>query len=192
MKLVAGLGNPGGKYARTRHNAGFFVVEELSRRWSYSKARKQFSGLLADGTIRGERVLLLEPQTYMNLSGVSVREATTFLKIDTVDLLVVVDDMALPVGRLRMRPKGSAGGHNGLTSIIQQLGTDLFARLRIGIGQVAGERMVGHVLGTFSPEEEPVVARAIQTAADAVECWVVEGTDAAMTKFNRAAEADEG
>lgn len=192
MKLVAGLGNPGSKYARTRHNAGFFVVEELSRRWSYGRARKQFNGLLADGTIRGERVLLLEPQTYMNLSGVSVREATTFLKIDTADLLVVVDDMALPVGRLRMRPRGSAGGHNGLTSIIQQLGTDAFARLRIGIGQVAGERMVGHVLGAFSSEEEPVVERAIQTAADAVECWIVEGTDAAMTKFNRAAESDEG
>ncbi len=191
MKLVVGLGNPGGKYARTRHNVGFLVVDELSRRWSYSRARRRFSGMFADGTIRGERVLLLEPETFMNLSGVSVRETTTFLKIDVADLLVVSDDMALPLGRLRLRPKGSAGGHNGLTSIIQQLGTDAFGRLRIGIGQVSGERMVGHVLGTFSAEEEPVVSRAIQAAADAVECWIVEGVEAAMTKFNRSAEADE-
>jgi peptidyl-tRNA hydrolase, PTH1 family len=190
MKLVVGLGNPGGKYEKTRHNVGFHVIEELAGRWSYGKARRRFSGLLADGSIRGERVLLLEPMTYMNLSGVSVREATSFLKIDPADLLVVLDDMALPLGRLRIRLKGSAGGHNGLTNVIQHLGTDVFCRLRIGIGQVGGERMVGHVLGTFTPEEQPVISRSIKTAADAVECWIGEGPDAAATKFNRAAEAD--
>jgi PTH1 family peptidyl-tRNA hydrolase len=192
MKLVVGLGNPGSQYARTRHNDGFLTVEELARRWSYSKPRRQFSGLLADGTIRGERVLLLEPTTYMNRSGTAVREAMTFLKMDPADLLVVVDDMALPVGRLRLRARGSAGGHNGLTHIIQQLSTDAFCRLRIGIGQVSGERMVGHVLGAFSAEEEPLIAQGIRAAADAVECWVVEGPEAAMTRFNRAAEPDEG
>lgn len=191
MKLVVGLGNPGGKYQKTRHNVGFQVVEELARRWSYSKARRQFSGLLADGTIHGQRVLLLEPMTYMNRSGTSVREATSFLKIDPADLLVVLDDMALPLGRLRMRAKGSAGGHNGLSSVIQQLGSDVFCRLRIGIGQVGGERMVGHVLSPFTAQEEQVISRAIQVAADAVECWVAEGPDAAATKFNRAGESEE-
>jgi len=185
MKLVVGLGNPGSKYEKTRHNVGFLVVEELARRWSYPKARRQFSGLLADGSIRQERVLLLEPMTYMNLSGTSVREAMSFLKLDVAQLLVVLDDMALPVGRIRLRLKGSGGGHNGLTHVIQQAGTDEFCRLRIGIGQVGGERMVGHVLGTFSGDEAPAIDQAIRTAADAVECWVSDGPDLAMTRFNR-------
>jgi PTH1 family peptidyl-tRNA hydrolase len=191
MKLVVGLGNPGSQYEETRHNAGFKVVEELARRWDFPKGRRQFSGVLADGAIRGERVLLLEPMTYMNLSGRSVRETRTFLKLDVADLLVVSDDMALPVGRIRMRARGSAGGHNGLTSVIAELGTDEFSRLRVGIGQVGGERMVGHVLGTFLPDEQPVVARSIRAAADAVECWVAEGIDAAMTRFNRSGETGE-
>lgn len=184
MKLVIGLGNPGRKYANTRHNVGFEVVNELARRWGYGRGRKQFSGILGDGTIRDERVLLLEPQTYMNLSGRSVREASTFLKLDVANLLVVVDDMALPLGRLRLRTQGSAGGHNGLISVIRELGTDAFCRLRVGIGQVAGERMVGHVLGSFSDEELPVIRESVARAADAVECWIVDGSDAAMTKFN--------
>lgn len=189
MKLVVGLGNPGDKYERTRHNVGFLVVQELARRWEYAKARRQFSGLLADGCIRDERVLLLEPMTYMNRSGTSVREVMSFRKIDSADVLVVVDDMALPLGKLRLRARGSAGGHNGLASIVQQLGSEDFPRLRIGIGQVEGEKMVGHVLGTFSAEEDPVILRAIAAAADAVEYWTVEGIEAAMTRFNRAAES---
>jgi len=192
MKLVVGLGNPGSKYENTRHNVGFRVVDELARRWGYGKARRQFGGLLADGFIRDQRVRLLEPMTYMNLSGRCVREAVSFLKVDPVDLLVVLDDMALPLGKLRLRPGGSAGGHNGLTSIIQQLGTEEFCRLRIGIGQVAGERMVGHVLGAFSSEEQPAIAQAIPLAADAVECWLALGIDAAMTRFNRPQETDDG
>lgn len=190
MKLVVGLGNPGSKYEDTRHNVGFAVVDELARRWSYEKARRRFNGLLADGLIRGERVLLLEPTTFMNLSGVSVREASTFYKIGQGDLLVVGDDMALPLGRLRLRARGSAGGHNGLASIVQELGGEDWGRLRVGIGQVAGERMVGHVLGAFGPEEQPIIKQAIATAADAVECWIAEGIDSAMTKFNRAQEPE--
>jgi len=190
MKLVVGLGNPGSKYDQTRHNVGFAVADELARRWSYEKARRRFNGLLADGSIRGERVLLLEPTTYMNLSGQSVREASTFYKIGREDLLVVSDDMALPLGRIRLRAMGSAGGHNGLASIVRELGSEDWSRLRVGIGQVSGERMVGHVLGTFSAEERPVVEQAVRTATDAVECWVAEGIDAAMTKFNRAAEPE--
>lgn len=190
MKLVVGLGNPGSKYENTRHNVGFAVVEELARRWSYEKARRRFNGLLADGTIRGERVLLLEPTTYMNLSGVSVRESSGFYKIAPADLLVISDDMALPLGRLRLRARGSAGGHNGLASIVRELGGEDWSRLRLGIGQVAGERMVGHVLGAFAPEEQPVIQQAVRAAADVVECWVIEGVEAAMTKFNRAQESE--
>ncbi|MBI4581287.1 MAG: aminoacyl-tRNA hydrolase, partial [Planctomycetes bacterium] len=181
MKLVIGLGNPGGKYETTRHNVGFQVADELARRWGHDRPRRRFEGLMSDGTIRGERVLLLKPETYMNLSGRAVREASAFFKLALADLLVVSDDMALPLGRIRLRAQGSAGGHNGLTSVIQELGSDQFARLRIGIGQVSGERMVGHVLGPFSVEERPAAEQAIRTAADAVECWVAEGIDADMT-----------
>ena len=190
MKLVVGLGNPGGKYEDTRHNVGFGVADELARRWGYEKARRRFNGLLGDGSIRGERVLLLEPTTYMNLSGVAVREASTFFKVGLQDLLVIGDDMALPLGRIRLRASGSAGGHNGLASMVQELGSEAWSRLRVGIGQVSGERMVGHVLGTFSAEEQPVIQQAIGTAADAVECWVAVGIAAAMTKYNRASEPD--
>lgn len=190
MKLVIGLGNPGGKYEKTRHNVGFRVVDELARRWAYERSRERFNGQMSDGHIRDVRTLLLKPATYMNLSGRCVREAAGFLKLDCADLLVVVDDMALPVGRLRVRSSGSAGGHNGLSSIIRELGSDEFSRLRIGIGQVAGARMVGHVLGAFTPEEEAVVANMVSLAADAVECWVVEGTEAAMNRFNRTDEAE--
>jgi PTH1 family peptidyl-tRNA hydrolase len=130
-------------------------------------------------------VLLIEPMTFMNRSGQSVREAMTFHKIAPADLLVVVDDMALPLGRVRLRAQGSAGGHNGMTDVIQQIGTDAFARLRIGIEQVIGEEMVSHVLSPFSPEEEAIVGPAVVRAADAIECWVTEGIDEAMTRFNR-------
>ncbi len=191
MKLVIGLGNPGDKYQNTRHNVGFQVLDELARRWSYERGRRRFNGRMADGSIREERVLLLKPETYMNLSGRSVREASTFLKLATADLLVVVDDLALPLGRLRLRPRGSAGGHNGLTSVIQELGTEDFARLRIGIGHASGERMVGHVLGAFTADEQPIIGQGLRTAADAVECWITEGPDAAMTRFNRAGESDD-
>ncbi len=192
MKLVAGLGNPGAEYARTRHNVGFRVVDELARRWEAASWRKQFGGLAGVGQCGGEKVLLLKPLTYMNRSGQSVGEALRFHKIDPADLLVVVDDMALPLGRLRVRPQGSAGGHNGLTDVIRQIGTEAFARLRIGIEQVSGERMVSHVLSPFSPEEEEVVGSAVVRAADAVACWVTEGVVEAMNRFNRAEEETGG
>ncbi len=192
MKLVAGLGNPGAKYAKTRHNVGFRVVDELARRWEAASWREQFGGLAATGLCRGEKVLLLKPMTYMNRSGQSVGEAVRFHKIEAADLLVVVDDMALPLGRLRVRPQGSAGGHNGLSDVIWQIGTEAFARLRIGIEQVSGERMVDHVLSPFDPEEEATVGSAIGRAADAVECWVTEGIVEAMNRFNRAEEETGG
>lgn len=188
MKLIVGLGNPGGKYEQTRHNVGFRAIEELARRWRIAVTRNRFSGLVGDGPIRDRKVLLLEPMTYMNLSGRSVREAMTFHKLALADLLVILDDMALPLGRLRLRPGGSAGGHNGLANVIEQLGGDDFARLRIGIEAVQGSRMVDHVLGSFTPEERGRIDQAIARAADAAECWLAEGIDGAMNKYNRPEE----
>jgi PTH1 family peptidyl-tRNA hydrolase len=185
MRLIVGLGNPGGKYEGTRHNVGFRVVDELSRRHGIDVSRSRFSGLSGSGTIGGEHVVLLKPGTFMNLSGRSVREAMTFYKLELPDLVVVGDDMALPLGRLRLRKAGSAGGHNGLASVIAELGNDAFARLRIGIEQVSGERMVGHVLSPFTRQEEEAIGPAIVKAADAVECWLADGMDTAMNQFNK-------
>jgi len=190
MRLVVGLGNPGARYANTRHNVGFRVIDELARRWGIQTGPRRFEALTGGGAIRGVRTLLLKPQTFMNLSGRAVREATAFHKLPLADLLVVVDDMALPLGRLRIRQAGSAGGHNGLASVIAELGTEEFARLRIGIGAVGGERMVQHVLSPFEPGELAVLERAVARAADAVECWAAEGCQAAMNAFNRPGEPD--
>jgi len=192
MKLVVGLGNPGTKYEKTRHNVGYRVLDELARRWQIGPMRRQFDALAAAGRIGQHKVLLLKPMTYMNRSGQAVREAVTFYKVELSDLLVVLDDMALPLGRVRLRPQGSAGGHNGLTDVIAQLGSESFARLRIGIEQVAGEQMVSHVLSPFLPEEEEIVGGAIVRAADAVECWLAGGIDEAMNRFNRIDEPTGG
>lgn len=188
MKLVVGLGNPGVEYERTRHNVGYRVIEELARRHGLRSWRRQFSGLSASGPIGQEKVLLLKPTTYMNRSGQSVREAATFYRIEAGDLLVVLDDMALPLGRVRLRPQGSAGGHKGLADVIEQLGTEAFGRLRFGIEQVSGERMVDHVLSPFTPEEAKIVDEAVARAADAVECWLGAGMDEAMSRYNRGDE----
>jgi peptidyl-tRNA hydrolase, PTH1 family len=188
MKLMVGLGNPGRKYEGTRHNVGFRVIDELARRWRIEVTRNRFSGLVGDGTVRNEKVLLLKPMTYMNLSGRAVREAMTFHKLVPADLLVILDDMALPLGRLRLRAGGSGGGHNGLTNVIEQAGGGEFARVRIGIEAVQGSRMVDHVLGLFSSEESGRIDQAIAKAADAAECWLAEGIGNAMNKFNRPEE----
>ncbi|HOW69811.1 MAG TPA: aminoacyl-tRNA hydrolase [Phycisphaerae bacterium] len=188
MKLVVGLGNPGRQYESTRHNVGFRVIDELARRWQLNVGRRQFQGTAELGRIRDQRVLLLKPGTYMNRSGGSVREAATFHKVEPADLLIVLDDMALPLGRIRIRGGGSAGGHHGLADVIRELGTDAVARLRIGIEQVSGERMVDHVLSPFNTEEEAVVGPAVGRAADAVECFLAEGLEAAMNRFNRTEE----
>jgi PTH1 family peptidyl-tRNA hydrolase len=191
MKLVVGLGNPGRQYEDTRHNVGFRVIDELSRRWQIDLSRRRFSSVIGSGDINGEQVILLKPETYMNLSGQAVREAMTFHKLPLDHLVVIVDDMALPLGRLRIREKGSAGGHNGLTSLITELGSEDFARVRIGIEAVEGQRMVGHVLGPFTKKEEPLIQIAVQRAADAVECWMKDGTSSAMNKFNKADDSDK-
>ena len=192
MKLIVGLGNPGRDYERTRHNVGFRVVDELAGRWQVELSKSRFSGRFGSGRCGSESVALLTPTTYMNRSGRSVLEATTFYKLDPEDLLVIVDDLALPLGRLRIRPKGSGGGHNGLTNVIEELGDSGFARLRIGIEWVEGVRAVRHVLGPFTPEEQERVAEAVRRAADAVGCWLEDGIDAAMNRFNRPEEQSDG
>ena len=185
MKVVCGLGNPGDRYRLTRHNVGFRVVDLLADRWGVSK------GAVKDGSARLEvdrgdpvgRVLLVKPARFMNQSGPPLRAALRNVNAEyETDLLVVTDDADLPLGRLRMRRGGSAGGHNGLRDIIETLGTDQFARLRVGIGR-NGE-MVDHVLSTFSRGEEELAREAIATAADAVESWLAEGAEAAMNAFN--------
>lgn len=186
MKLVVGLGNPGPKYEGTRHNVGFRVVDELARRWQVAVDRRQFAGLVGQWRTGGQRVLLLKPTTFMNRSGQSVAQAMGFYKLAPADLLVVLDDMALPLGRLRIRRQGSAGGHNGLEDIIGRLGNDGFSRLRIGIEQVGGERMVGHVLSPFAPQEREEIEAAIVRAADAVQCWLEVGPEEAMNRYNPA------
>lgn len=185
MRLIVGLGNPGKEYQNTRHNVGFFVVERLAASWNIAMERNRFHGRFGNGRCRAEPVLLLMPQTYMNRSGLSVSEAMGFYKLPLDALLIIVDDMALDLGLLRLRPSGSAGGHNGLKDIIARLGDDGFARLRIGIGTAGVGRAVGHVLGPFSREEQEKIEPALNRAVEAVESWIHLGIDKTMTEYNR-------
>lgn len=187
MKLVAGLGNPGPRYAESRHNIGFMVVDALARRWPADVSRydRHYEALIGEASFGGQRVVLLKPQTFMNLSGRSVAAVQRFYKLELSDVLVIVDDLDLPPGRLRLRGAGSAGGHNGLSDVIRQLGSDAFPRLRIGIGKVHREATVGHVLGRFSPAERAEIERAVDDGAAAVECWLQQGLTEAMNRFNR-------
>lgn len=179
-RLIVGLGNPGREYDRTRHNVGFMVLDLLAR-----EAGADFrpgKGWKADVARAGE-VHLCKPQTYMNLSGQAVRTMSAFYKIPQEQILVVLDDMALPLGKLRLRPSGSAGGHNGLRSIIEQMGTQEIARLRVGIGDAHGDA-IGHVLGRFSPAEEDGLAEALYRSTAAIACVQEKGLPAAMNLFN--------
>ena len=184
MKLIVGLGNPGAEYAGTRHNVGFEVIAELAKRHSITVTKRDFKAVFGDGTIAGERVLLARPMTYMNLSGEAVAAILRFYKIEVEDLLVILDDVALPVGQLRLRYKGSAGGQNGLKNVIQHLGTEEIARIRIGVGGAQPGGLVGHVLSKFRKEEQETIQIAYQVAADAVECALKEGFDNAMNRYN--------
>lgn len=181
--MIVGLGNPGPKYAATRHNVGFGVVDVLASRWDVSLATEKFHGWFATGEIGGERVVLLKPTTFMNRSGRAVLAAGRFYKLEPDQLLVISDDLALPLGRLRLRPGGSAGGHKGLQDIIDRLGTDAWCRLRIGIGEALGGP-TDYVLSRFDEEEAVVMDRVRQRAADAVVCWIEHGDELTMTRFN--------
>jgi len=184
MKLVVGLGNPGRKYASTRHNVGFMVIERLARELNVSVTKKMFNALVGQGLIDKEKIVLAMPQTYMNLSGQAVGPLLNWYKLDPSDLLVIYDDMDLPAGRLRIRPAGGSGGHKGMQSIIAALGTENFARVRIGIGrpETVDMETVDYVLSSPGPGE---MEEALQAAAGAVVCIVRDGLEKAMNTYNR-------
>jgi len=192
MKLVVGLGNPGAKYEGTRHNVGFAAVDVLASRHGaqWEMAPKGTEALVARW--RAEDVVLVKPLTFMNLSGEAIVPLLQFFKIDLQDLLVVVDDVNLELGRLRMRGGGGPGGHNGLKSIIASFGTEEFARMRVGVGGGDQRSLSPHVLGRFDRAEESVIDDAIKTAAEAVEVFVAEGLSAAMNRFNRKPDTANG
>jgi PTH1 family peptidyl-tRNA hydrolase len=179
MKLVVGLGNPGRQYAGTRHNVGFEVADRLAV--NAGPYRNRFDAQVAEAPAEG--LLLLKPNTYMNLSGRAVRQAVDFYKIPLPDVLVVCDDFALPLGKLRLRARGSHGGHNGLRSIQEHLGTTDYARLRVGVGE-PDEDAVDHVLGRFGAGERPVIDDALDRAVQAVIVWATQGIEASMNRFN--------
>ncbi len=186
MYIIAGLGNPGSKYAGTRHNAGFEAVERLAEKYRIDITTKKFQALCGTGVIDGQKVLLLKPQTYMNLSGESIRAACDFYKIDvTEELTVLYDDISLAPGQLRIRKKGSAGGHNGIKSIISHLGTETFKRVKIGVGEKpAGFDLADYVLGRFPKEEQAEMEDAFSRAATAAARLVTEETEQVMNEFN--------
>ena len=186
LYLIVGLGNPGAEYARTRHNAGFLVADRLAERWRAGWTyEKRFNARLARAERDHRRVLLCEPQTYMNSSGEAVGAVGAYYQVPTARLLVVVDDADLPLGELRLRPGGSSGGHHGLESVEQHLGTRDYARLRIGIGRQSGAREItGYVLGRFSSTEAALADRVLTAACDQVETWLAAGIQKAMSQFN--------
>ncbi|MCA9294276.1 MAG: aminoacyl-tRNA hydrolase [Phycisphaerales bacterium] len=192
MKLIVGLGNPGPQYDKTRHNAGFMVIDRLVDRCAPgSMGKGKFNALLFDGVIpstgagAAQKVVFIKPMTYMNRSGETVQAAVRFYRVDPVeDLLVITDDVALPCGRIRMRARGGTGGHNGLGSIEQMLNTDAYARLRVGIDAPGPIAQHEYVLGRFSDAQLSAVEPALKGAADAATCWAHEGVEAAMNKFN--------
>ncbi len=183
MKLVIGLGNPGRQYEMTRHNIGFMVIDYLAGQYHAKVNKSKCRALCGEAEIEGERVLLVKPQTFMNLSGESVRELCDYFKIPPEDIVVIYDDKDIEAGKIRIREKGSAGGHNGMKSIIYQLQTDQFARIRVGIGQPK-DGMIEFVLGQFSKEEQPKIEAAGKNAAEAVGLIVQGKTAEAMGRFN--------
>lgn len=192
MKVLIGLGNPGKKYEGTRHNVGFDLLAEMARRAGGARSKVKFEAELTEIPVDAERLLLVAPQTYMNNSGRSVRQVVDFFQLSPTDLLVACDDINLPLGKLRVRKSGSAGGQKGLASILQHLGTDAVPRLRIGVDLPPGTRdAADYVLSRFSKSEQPAIDESIQRAGDAVELWLEEGLEAAMNRFNAGPESPE-
>ena len=192
--LIAGLGNPGAEYAGTRHNAGFMVVERLAGRWRAKWALDdKFRSRMAKVEHDGRKLMLGQPQTYMNQSGEAVGKLTKYFRIPLERLLAVVDDADLPLGEIRLRRQGSSGGHRGLKSIEQQLGSREYARLRVGIGRAPGaaREITDHVLGRFTAEESALLKKVLDRAADQIECWIKDGIAKAMSQFNGAAQGSE-
>jgi len=185
MKLVVGIGNPGKRYQHTRHNLGMRVVDRLAAGHGLDLTRRRFDALVGEGTIASQRVLLVKPQTYVNLSGSSVAPLLRWYRCPAEDLLVICDDLNLEPGKLRLRRKGASGGHNGLQSITDCLGTEEFPRLRIGIGRSREADAAAYVLAPFGPAEAPVAEAAVAAAADIVCLWLEQGIDVAMNAINR-------
>lgn len=183
MFLIVGLGNPGKEYAGTRHNIGFEAVDYIADKYNIELNRIKFKGIFGEGMINGKKVILLKPTTYMNLSGDSIREVVNFYKISNEDIIVIYDDISLEVGRLRIREKGSHGGHNGIKSIIANLSSDVFPRVKIGVGGPKGD-LVSHVLGKFSNSEIEVLRESIMATSEAVATILSRDTKEAMNKFN--------
>ncbi|MFZ5986565.1 MAG: aminoacyl-tRNA hydrolase [Bacillota bacterium] len=186
LYIVVGLGNPGTKYDNTRHNVGFDTIDLLSVRHGIRLTKLKHKALSGDGTIGGKRVMLVKPQTFMNLSGESVREILEWYKVSVKNIIIIYDDIDLPVGKLRLRPKGSAGTHNGMRSVIYQIQSDEFPRVRIGVDKPpAGWDLANFVLSRFTGEERKTVEETISNAADAVETIIKSGIDQAMNKYNK-------
>ena len=192
MKLIVGLGNPGPEYRDTRHNVGFMVADALVNRWRVSDQwREKFEALVIKTMVGEESVIVAKPVTFMNLSGHSVAGLAGFYKIEPPDIFIVTDDVALPVGRLRARREGGAGGHNGLKSIIQSLATQAFPRMRVGVGRGDNRRdLADHVLGRFDADERDTVSAAVLRAADATEMFLSDGIERVMNAFNAADKED--
>jgi len=184
--MIVGLGNPGPKYEFTRHNLGFLALDTLAVKLNTRFAREKHDGLMAEAVYRGEKLLLVKPMTFMNLSGECVAKAARNKVHEPADVLVVVDDVHLPLGRLRFRGGGSAGGHNGLKSIIERLGTPAFHRMRMGVGNTGTDAgLADHVLAKFKPDEYEAVAEMRERGTEGILVWIAEGLDAAMNRFNR-------
>ncbi|WP_026693218.1 aminoacyl-tRNA hydrolase [Peribacillus kribbensis] len=186
MKVIIGLGNPGKQFDQTRHNIGFEVVDELSSKWGIPLDQAKHKGLFGMGTVNGEKVLLLKPMTYMNLSGESISAVLNFYKLAPKDIVVIYDDLDLPSGKIRLRQKGSAGGHNGIKSTIAHLGTQEFNRIRIGVGRPSEKNSVSNfVLGKFSPEERAEMSKVVERSAEACENWLSNDFLQVMNQFNK-------
>jgi len=186
MYIIAGLGNPGKNYVNTRHNMGFEVIDVIASKYNIDINKSKFNALYGEGRIGGEKVLLVKPQTYMNLSGESIREFVNWYKIESEQVIVIYDDISMPCGRLRIRQKGSAGGHNGMKSIIYQLNTDVFPRIKVGIGAPEHKDydLADYVLGKFTKEETEILIKIAVKAAESVEAIITKGTEKAMSEFN--------
>lgn len=186
MYLIAGLGNPTREYEKTRHNVGFSVIDVLADKYNIDVSDRKHKALCGRGVIEGEKVLLLKPQTFMNLSGESIREAVDYYKIDPEDIIVIYDDISLEPGQLRIRLKGSAGGHNGIKNIIAMTGTENFKRIKVGVGEKpAGWDLADHVLGRMSEEDRAAFEEAVKESVKAVEMILEDEIDQAMNDFNR-------
>ena len=186
MYIIAGLGNPDRKYAKTRHNAGFDVAKLIAGKYLPGREKKKFDARMLQGKIAGQDVVLLRPMTYMNNSGLAVRQAADYFKVPSDHILIIYDDIALPLGTLRIRKSGSAGGHNGIKSVISHLGTQEFPRIRIGVGDRKNEGdLIDHVLGTFSKEERKVIDQTEERACEEVYAILKDGMDKAMNQYNQ-------